>query len=118
MKLKDKILIEEFEEALEQINESGWSALPKGWTKASVMSFAKNLTGKSGDEHGFFDACVSKIGKHVSNPEAFCATVKDLVYGSTYWRGKGKSKEDIKSGVKKHKNVKTPKATKGKKEEK
>ena len=38
----------------------------------------------------------------IDNPEAFCARVKDSAYGSTMWRGKDKSKKDIKADVKKH----------------
>lgn len=84
------------EKALEEM------ALPKGWTESSVQKFAKSLTNKDATEKGFFDACVKKIGNNVKNPEAFCAAVKDKVFASkgaeepTKWRGKGKSKKQMK----------------------
>ncbi len=72
------------------LNEGSWKNLPNGWTDASVKKFAQSLTGKDATKEGFFDACVAKMTGKLSNPEAFCATVKDHVYGTTYWRGKGK----------------------------
>ena len=73
-----------------EINEGSWKNLPKGWDDTSVKKFAQSLTGKDATAEGFFDACVDKMTGKLDNPEAFCATVKDHVYGTTYWRGKGK----------------------------
>ena len=69
--------------------------MPKGWTKESVKKFAKSLAGKDGTATGFFDKCVTKMKGNIDDPEAFCATVKDTVWGTTYWRGKGKTKAEI-----------------------
>ena len=41
----------------------------------------------------------------MENPEGFCASVKDEAHDSTYWRGKGKSPQEVGKDVKKHKNV-------------
>lgn len=72
----------------------------KGWTKESVKKFG-NTIGKSPDEHGFFDACVNRMRDEMGEKaEGFCAAVKDAHYGGSGWRGKGKSKKDIKKDVK------------------
>jgi hypothetical protein len=75
----------------------------KGWTKGSVEKFGKTI-GKSPKEHGFFDACVSRMsGKEDfdgDKAKRFCASVKDASYGSAYWRGKDKSKKEIAKDVK------------------
>jgi len=71
----------------------GWGAYPKGWDRGSVQKFAKSLTketGKSPDDKGWFDACVKKIKGKLSDPEAFCASVRDEAKGTTMWRGKHK----------------------------
>lgn len=83
----------------------GWSGLPKGWTRQSLISFAKSLTGKEGIQKGFFEKCVKKMKGKVGNPEAFCAAAKDELTKSTYWRGKGKSLKQAKKDVKAHPNV-------------
>ena len=79
--------------------------LPSGWTKDSVEKFAKTI-GKNLDKEGLFDACVLRLGKHIDDDETvkgMCANMKDVFYGSTYWRGnKGKDKE---KQIKKHQNV-------------
>lgn len=56
--------------------------------------------GKMPDEHGFFDVCVLHMKGNIDDPEGYCARVKDAYYNSTYWRGKEKSKEQIKKDVK------------------
>ena len=75
----------------------------KGWTKDSVKKFGKTI-GKSPDEHGFFDVCVSHMEKEMGEQaKGFCASLKDTYYGGSGWRGAGKSKEQIKKDVKKTK---------------
>jgi len=74
--------------ATEGVNEK-WKDLPKGWTRKSVDSFARSLTKKTkGDPRGFVRACVAKMKGKVSNPKAFCASLKDEYLGTTKWRGK------------------------------
>ena len=79
-----------FKEYLEE--KIGWENLPKGWTKDSVKKFAKSLTGKGATKEDFFEACVVEMRNKMDDPEAFCASVKDQVWGTTYWRSKGKKK--------------------------
>ena len=57
-----------------------------GWDKDSVAKFGKTI-GKSPKEHGFFDACVSRMGSKVKNPEGLCASLVDTYKGTTKWRG-------------------------------
>jgi desulfoferrodoxin-like iron-binding protein len=90
---------------MELFYEAGFEHKPKGWTGKSVKKFGKSLVKGGGTKKGFFDKCVNKMKGKVSNPEGFCASVKDESYGSTYWRGKGKSVSKVASSVKKHKNV-------------
>ena len=72
----------------------------KGWTQKSVSKFEKTI-GKKADEHGFFDACVDRMeGTMGEQAKGFCASLKDARYNSPMWRGKEKSKKDIKKDVK------------------
>lgn len=88
------------EKLIDYIYEGRWKNFPEGWNEKSVEKFAKSLTGKAGDEEGFFEVCVEKMTGKLDNPEAFCASVKDEVYkGNTYWRGK--DKKDAKPVTKK-----------------
>ena len=77
----------------------GFEKYPEGWNRDSVIKFAKTLTkdtGKGPTDHGFFDACVLKMKKHLGDgAEGFCASVKDEAYKSTYWRGKDKTKKEM-----------------------
>lgn len=78
--------------------ESRWEDMPKGWTPASRAKFGKSLTGVSPECEaaeddsmpGFVDKCMARIGDHVDDPGAFCASLKDRISGTTHWRGKGK----------------------------
>lgn len=79
--------------------------LPKGWTQDSLKKFAKSLTNKEGTQEKFFERCVNKMKGKLDNPEGFCASVKDELHGSTYWRGKGKTPQQAGKDVKAHKNV-------------
>ena len=81
--------------------------LPEGWTKDSVEKFAKTI-GKDVDKEGFFDACVIKLGKHIDDDQTvkgMCANMKDVYFGSTYWRGKDKTAKEKEASIKKHQNV-------------
>lgn len=85
----------------ESLNEAPLAA--KGWDASSVEKFGKTI-GKDPTEHGFFDACVARMsgkeGFDEQKAKGFCASIKDKAYDSTHWRGKGKSKKDIKKDVK------------------
>lgn len=85
------------------LNETVAGKLPKGWTEESVIKLGKSLGIEPGD-HGFFDACVlhfkGEMGEDVA--KGFCANVKDVFYGSTYWRGKGKEKDQISKDTSSH----------------
>ena len=81
--------------------------MPKGWDKDTIKSISKKI-GVAPDEKGFFDACVSRMGKHMDKGTAkgLCANMKDTGTGSTMWRGKGKTKEQAAKDIKKNQNVK------------
>jgi hypothetical protein len=87
------------------MSESVGGKLPDGWTQDSVVKLGQSM-GISPGEHGFFDACVAKFDGKMPNAKGFCANVKDVFYGSTYWRGKGKEKSDVEKQTKSHQNVK------------
>lgn len=91
------------------MGEAGFESLPKGWTKRSIkksgVSLAKTVGEKSPKEKGFFEKCVKRMRKHMENPEGYCASMKDEAYGSTYWRGKDKTKKQTEKDIKRHKNV-------------
>jgi desulfoferrodoxin-like iron-binding protein len=87
------------------IEAEGMKGLPKGWTQDSVKKFSKSLTGKEGTKEGFFKKCVAKMKGKMDKPEAFCASVKDELHGSTYWRGKDKTPQQAGKDVKSHQNV-------------
>ena len=94
MKFFEKIMIDDY------LDEAPIAA--KGWTKKSVEKFGKTI-GKEPDEHGFFDACVSRMGKHMGDKaKGFCANVKSTALNTEYWRGKGKTKKEVKKLAKKH----------------
>jgi len=89
--------------------EAGFTSYPKGWSNKSVKKFGKTLSKrmKGGvKSKGFFDKCVNKMRGKVANPEGFCAGVKDETYGSTYWRGKGKSSGEVSKDTRQHKMAK------------
>ena len=67
----------------------------KGWNLTSMKKYAKSLTGKDPTEHGWFDACVSKIQDHFDEPEKICASLRDSLLKTTKWRGKGKDIKKI-----------------------
>lgn len=94
----------------EGVSEAGFRHMPKGWTKKSVKKFANTLATNEAVKNaatkpGFFDKCVKKMTGKVANPEGFCASVKDVAHGSTYWRGKEKKPAEVKKDVARHKNV-------------
>lgn len=72
----------------------------KGWTKESIKKFGKTI-GKDPGDHGFFDTCVKRMEpKMGEQAKGFCASIKDAWYNSSMWRGKDKSKKDIKKDTK------------------
>lgn len=94
------------EKYLLKIQEAGFTKYPKGWSKDSVKKFANTLSDrmKGGPKSkGFFDKCVEKMKGKMDDPEGFCASIKDEVYGSTGWRGKDKSAGEVRKDVKKKK---------------
>lgn len=83
----------------EYLNEAPIAA--KGWTKKSVEKFGKTI-GKKPTEKGFFDACVSHMkSKMGDKAEGFCASLKDRAWDSPNWRGKDKTKKEVKKDTKK-----------------
>jgi hypothetical protein len=87
------------------IEAEGMGKLPKGWNQDSLKKFSKSLTGKEGTKKDFFKKCVEKMKGKMDSPEGFCASVKDEMHGSTYWRGKDKSPQEAGKDVKAHQNV-------------
>lgn len=91
------------------LTEAGFKKMPHGWTHKSVKkagtTLAKHVGEKTPKEKGFFDKCVKKMQGKVQNPQGYCAAMKDEAYGSTYWRGKGKTKKQASRMVARHKNV-------------
>ena len=87
------------------IDETVGGKLPDGWTQDSVVKLGKSMGISPGDK-GFFDKCVLKFDGKMDNAKGFCANIKDVFYGSTYWRGKGKEKAQATKDTKKHQNVK------------
>ena len=68
-------------------------------------TFGKNH-GKYPDEKGFHELCVTHMEGNIDDAPAYCARVKDNYMGSSYWRGKGKTKKEVDTAVKEHPNVK------------
>lgn len=64
---------------------AGWKGLPAGWTMESVRKFWNSLTG---DVKHKVTKCIELMEDKMDDPEAFCASVKDMVEGTTKWRGK------------------------------
>ena len=92
----------------ETVAEAGFEDMPRGWNKRSVKKWANTLAKEqvnAAKKKGFFDRCVKKVQGKVANPEGLCAAAKDEVYGSTYWRGKGKSSKEVNKDTASHRNV-------------
>ena len=92
-----------------QVLEAGFERKPHGWTDKSIKkagtTLARHVGEKTPNDKGFFDKCVAKIGNKMKNPEGYCASLKDEASGSTYWRGKDKTKKEVQKDIAKHKNV-------------
>lgn len=97
---------------LDWLQEVGFENLPKGWTKKSIKkagkTIAKSVGEKSPKEKGFFDKCVKRMRPHMGDgAEGYCASLKDEAFGgkkgSTFWRGKGKTKKQAEEDIAKHK---------------
>ena len=56
--------------------EAGWESLPKGWTKESAKEFWNSLTE---DRKHKVTACMKKMKGKVSNPGAFCNSLRHLL---------------------------------------
>jgi len=61
-----------------------WKSLPDGWTRKSRQKFWDSLVGNA--EHKT-TLCMQKMEGHVSDPGAFCGSLRDRVEKSTAWRG-------------------------------
>lgn len=90
-RLEVENLIRETKEYLDddELNEKAIQAA--GWGKKSVEKFGKTI-GADPKEHGFFDACVSRMkgksGWDKEKASGFCARLIDTAKGSTSWRKK------------------------------
>jgi hypothetical protein len=88
---------------LEDLMESTVNEAPiaaKGWSQKSIDKFEKTV-GKKVDEKGFFDACVSRMEKHMGEQaKGFCSAIKDARHGSGHWRGRGKTEKEVEADVK------------------
>jgi len=60
---------------------AGWEDLPRGWTRESLESFWESIGGS-------VTKCIKKMKGKVSDPAAYCASLKDIIKETTYWRGK------------------------------
>ena len=82
-------VVNEYLEKLEKESSvkrgAGWKKLPKGWTMESVRKFWNSLTG---DVKHKVTKCIKIMEDKMDDPEAFCASIRDMVEGTTYWRGK------------------------------
>lgn len=98
--------MDKLESYLSYIQEAGFAKYPKGWDKQSVVKFAKSLVKGGAAKKDFFDKCVGKMKGHMKDPEGFCASIKDVVYASTFWRGKGKTPKEAEKAIRTHKRLK------------
>ena len=99
MKFDNYINEQEIIEGWDEVNEAPLQT--KGWSEDSLKKFGKTI-GVDPKDEGFFDACVKRMEGKVGNAKGFCASIKDKAYGSPNWRGKGKSKSQVKKDVKKN----------------
>lgn len=53
-----------------------WDSLPKGWTQESVEKFWGSLTGEAKHK---VTKCIERMGDHMDDPGAFCASLADKV---------------------------------------
>lgn len=90
-KIEIECLINDTKEFLDDDELSEKAIEAAGWGKKSVEKFGKTI-GKDPKEHGFFDACVSRMspkkGWGKEKAEGFCARLIDTAKGTTSWRGK------------------------------
>lgn len=61
--------------------EVGFSTLPKGWTRKSVLQAWASLGGT-------FTSCRARMAGEVRSPTRFCAALKDEVLQTEMWRNK------------------------------
>jgi hypothetical protein len=74
-------LAEIFEGEIEK-QAAKWKIMPEGWKPKSRKSFFQNIGDESVGE------CMKRIKDHVTDPGAFCASLKDRTSGKegTFWR--------------------------------
>lgn len=69
------------------LNKKGqWEELPRGWTRESLESFWDSVGGS-------VTKCMEKMKGKVTDEAAFCASLKDIIEGTTYWRGPESSRK-------------------------
>jgi hypothetical protein len=88
-RLEVENLIRETKEFLDDDELSEKALQAAGWDDDSVAKFGKTV-GKSPKEHGFMDACISKMkgksGWDEKKAGGFCASIVDKAKGTTSWR--------------------------------
>jgi hypothetical protein len=93
----------------ELLDEAGFISKPRGWSDNSVKKAGTTLARHVGKEtpkdKGFFEKCVAKMTGKVKNPQGYCAAMKDEAHGSTYWRGKEKTKKQAQQQIRRNQNV-------------
>ena len=88
-------------EGLEKNIQFMLNETPEGWSEESIKKFAKTIGAEDATEKGFFDKCMTHMKtRDMKDPEGFCADLKDKAYGTTMWRGKGKTKADVEKAKK------------------
>jgi uncharacterized protein with gpF-like domain len=61
--------------------EVGFSSLPDGWTRKSVLQAYASLGGS-------WTSCVADMQGEIRSPKRFCSALKDEVFGTERWRGR------------------------------
>lgn len=90
-RLEVENLLRETKEYLDDddLNEKALQAA--GWDDSSVEKFGKTV-GKSPKDHGFMDACITRMSKKSGwdkeKAGGFCASIVDKAKGTTDWRKK------------------------------
>jgi len=63
-----------------KVKKGQWETLPRGWDRESLESFWESIGGS-------VTKCMEKMRGKVTDPAAFCASLKDQILGTTEWRG-------------------------------
>jgi hypothetical protein len=84
-----EVIVDEYADKVAEGSRSktgaGWAKLPRGWTMESVRKFWNSLTG---DVKHKVTKCIEIMEDKMDDPAAFCASIKDMIEGTTYWRGR------------------------------